>query len=88
MPRSPFLEDTQAHRLANALGFTLTRRYEAIDVYDPAALEAAGFMITKPKPDFAKIAQALREGRPVPGAQFRSMEYVLRPASEVSDGQA
>jgi len=84
MPRSPFQEDTAAHRLAESMGFTLVRRYEAIDVFDPAALEAAGFTSSKPKPDFAKISKALHEGQEVPGAQFRTMEYVLRPR-EVSE---
>ena len=77
--RSAFEEDTAAHRVAAALGFTLARRYQAIDIFDEAALKAAGWMITKPKPDFARIADALREGKEVPGARFRSMEYILRP---------
>jgi hypothetical protein len=79
----PFEEDTHAHQVAKSLGFTLARRYQAIDVYDEAALKLAGWMITRPKPDFARIAEALRDGVEVPGARFRCMEYVLRPVGGV-----
>lgn len=77
--RSPFEEDQDAGQVARRLGFTITRRYNAIDVYDEKALAAAGFTVSKPKPDFGKIAEALHDGREVPGARFRSIEYVLRP---------
>jgi hypothetical protein len=81
--RSPFAEDQAAHQVARSLGFTIARRYEAIDVYDEKALAEGGFLSKKPKPDFGRIAEALRSGHEVPGARFRTMEYVLRPA--VSD---
>lgn len=79
-PRSAFAEDTAAHQCAAALGFQLTRRYRAIEVTDEAALQSAGFVTTKPRPDYARIARALDAGERVPGAEFRSREYVLRPA--------
>lgn len=79
MERTPLAEDTAAHQVAAALGFQLVRRYQAIDVYDEKALEAAGFTSTKPKPDFARISKALNAGEAVEGARFRTMEYVLRP---------
>jgi hypothetical protein len=77
--RSPFAEDTAAHKVARSLGFDLVRKFRGIDVYDPAALKAAGFTISKPSPDYARIAQALDAGTAVPGARFRGTEYVLRP---------
>jgi len=78
MDRSPFQEDTAAHKVAASLGFDLVRRYRAIDILDESALPAE-FKSAKPKPDFARISKALDEGREVPGARWRTMEYVLRP---------
>lgn len=82
--RSLFAEDTAAHQVAASLGFSLVRRYRAIEITDEKLVIAAGYAITKPKPDFAKIAAALDEGLFVPGAQWRGMEYVLRPAVEAA----
>lgn len=77
--RSPFAEDQAAHQVARSLGFELVRRYRAIDVYDEAALKAAGFTSTKPRPDFGRISEALDAGVEVPGARFRyCTEYVMR----------
>lgn len=80
--RTLFEEDTAAHKVAASLGFQLVRRYRAIDV-DETELPAE-FKSSKPKPDFAKISRALDEGREVPGARWRSMEFILRPQG-VSD---
>jgi hypothetical protein len=78
--RTPFEEDTAAHQVARSLGFTLERKFRAIEITDEAALKAAGFTSSKPKPDYGAISKALDAGVPVPGARWRSMEYVLRPA--------
>lgn len=78
--RTPFQEDTAAHKVAASLGFTLVRRYRAIDVYDADALSSAGYTVTKTAPDFGRISKALDAGERVEGARFRCTEYVLRPS--------
>lgn len=78
--RTPLQEDTAAHKVAASLGFELVRRYRGIEVTDAKALEAAGFLASKPKLDFGRIAEALENGEPVPGAKWRGMEFVIRSA--------
>lgn len=80
--RSPLQEDTAAHQVAASLGFDLVRRYRAIKILDAKALEAAGFLASKPKLDFGKIAAALEAGEPVEGAQWEGVEFVLRSKRE------
>jgi len=75
--RTPFAEDTAAHRLAAALGFELVRN-RPIDIYDENALAEGGWMITLQAPDYARIRKALQAGEIVQGARWRGVEYALR----------
>jgi hypothetical protein len=78
--RTLFAEDSAAHQVAASLGFVLTRKFRGIEITDDAALKAAGFTSTRPKPDYAAISKALDAGKDVPGARWRGQEYLLRPA--------
>jgi hypothetical protein len=84
---SPLEENSTAHRIAAASGFEYVREYRKIEVTDLAALKAAGFTVSKPKPDYARIVEALDEGREVPGCTLAGVEYVLRPrgGAEISE---
>src|ERR1044071_4801699 len=75
--RTPFAEDTAAHRFAAALGFELVRN-RPIDIYDENALAEAGWMVTRQAPNYAGIRKALQAGEIVQGARWRGVEYVLR----------
>jgi hypothetical protein len=76
---TPLEENTAAHRIAIASGFEYVREYRRIEVTDLAALKAAGYTVSKPKPDYQRIVEALDEGREVPGCTLAGVEYVLRP---------
>ncbi len=80
--RTPYAEDTDAHRLAAALGFMVKARYQTVEVYDPDALAAAGFVKLEPKPEYRKIAKAIEEGLAVPGARLGAIEYILHAMPE------
>jgi len=70
--RSLLQEDSAAHQVAERLGFDLVRRFRSIDIYDEAAIKAGGFLISKPKPDYARIAKALDAGEEVAGARWKN----------------
>ena len=75
---TPLEENNAAHRIAHASGFEYVREYRKIEITDLAALKAAGYTVSKPKPDYARIVEALDAGRPVPGCTLAGVEYILR----------
>lgn len=74
---SPLEENTAAWKVARAAHLEVVRTYRKITITDAAALKAAGYTTTKPKPDYARIVEALDAGLSVPGAELAGVEYVL-----------
>jgi len=72
---APFSEDQAVCKLAGETGLSLTR-YEAVEICDEAAIEAAGLVCQKP--DYRRIRKLLAGGATVPGARIRGVEYILR----------
>jgi hypothetical protein len=83
---SPLEENTAAWRIARAANLELCRTYRKVSITDPAALKAAGYTTSKPKPDYARIVEAIDAGLDVPGAELAGLEYVLRPRTLLSGG--
>ena len=71
----PYEEDFAVCCLAERLGFGLQRR-DRIEVVDEGLLKSAGLM--RLVPDYAAIRKALMDGREVPGAELKGVEYILR----------
>jgi len=81
--RTPFIEDSAAHQVAEILGFKVSRRYDAVEIVDEDAVKRAGFVTREPRIDFRKLSRALQEGQPVEGARLLCWEYILVPVNDV-----